>query len=252
MGERVRLGKNEAQVSHDRGAGSLLLLGLAYTCERLSEVRSSSGLAGAEKILGGYRCQHIVVIDHRIVEFRSIARLTRCAVCLHGKLADTLLVRHLSVGSKASEHGIEPRFDRKGLQRRHQQADGHQGVTAEIGVEAPGSRQQLLAIAQKRQRIARTRIGRRVGVQQVCCRYRGKRLITGQCRNFKADTVASAAADLTRDDATVLHANPQFITRSAIEASALVHEGITLDSDVYLDLGRVFSSRLIIAQEANA
>jgi hypothetical protein len=100
----------------------------------------------------------------------------------HRLLADILLMRHLALGREAREHGIQPSLDRGRAQHRHEQPHTHERVAAEISVEAPGARQQLLAIGEERQRLAASRIrGGRIE-QEIPAGERRERRLAGDPR----------------------------------------------------------------------
>ncbi len=148
--EGFAAGGDEQQVAHQR-------IALPPGPELAGQ--EGAGAVAPARILqqpcGRDRRQHEVAVDHRVVVDRRRRRLALLLEMLqYRELADALLVRDLAIRRKTRQHRGDPGVDRHRLQHRHQQAQRHQRVAAEIGIETPGAGEEFLAVAEEPQCLA--------------------------------------------------------------------------------------------------
>ena len=185
--EGLRRIGDEGEIACERGADRFPRR--QFSRQELRGARAAIGLV--EQIRRRHRRQHEVVVDHAVVVDRRIAgRVALFAMAQHGEFADVFLMRHFALRVESLQHGRQPILDRYRLQCRHQQAQRHQSVAAEIGVETPGTGEEFFLIAQEGQRLPAAQIGAGVRVEQAVFAQRSERSFAGQRGNAQAHRFA--------------------------------------------------------------
>ncbi len=246
-GEGLARRDDEARVADHRRRRRAVAeaLGQEGRCPRMP-------VGSVEQVGGGDRRQHERRVDHAVVERRRVALpVTQAAVFEHGEFAQPLLVRRLAVGREPRQHRAQPRLDRLRLQHRQQQPQRHQRVAAEIGVEAPRSGEELLAVAEERQRVARGRVvGGRV-VQQLVPGERGQRRIAARRHDAQADAPVRARRDRRAVEPPVGHGQREAVPRRPVGAVAGVGQRVAGRDGRRQHGGGHLAQRLIVAQQAD-
>ena len=199
-----------------------------------------------------WREHEIVVVDHAVVVDRGIVRVVALAqVTKDGELADIFFVRDLAVGRESLEHRMQAALDGGGLQRGHQEADRHQRVAPEIGVEPPGSGEEFFAIAEEGERIPRPNVGSRRGGEERRRLERGERRLAGERPDLQPDRAALARADANRRSAAAQlarqHVKRELVAGSSVEAVARPADAAARDDRQCRNLGGRDIARLEVA-----
>lgn len=148
--------------------------------------RARPPLGSFEQVVGEHGREQKVVVDHLVVEQRRpriVGRARLAQVVQRGVLADVLLVGHVAVLVQALEHRAQRGLGDLRAQHRHQQPGRQQRVAAEVGKKAPRPREELLAVAQERQRLELARVGLHTGLQQLARRDGRQGRVVGQRRH---------------------------------------------------------------------
>ena len=169
----------------------------------------------------------------------------------HREFADPFLMRDVAARIEPGEHRPQPGLHRGGLQHGHQHAHRHQCVAPEIGLEPPRTGQELLAIAEEAQRIARRQIVGRTRGQQLARGQPGQRLFAGGGGDAQADAPVRAGHDRGAVDTAAQYLQPQVIARRTVQPAAIGGHRVAADRRGRLHLVRQAADRLIVAQEAD-
>ena len=170
----------------------------------------------------------------------------------HGHLADILLVRHFSPRREPRENGVESSLDGNRAQHRHQQANAHQGVAAEIGIEAPGPGEELLAIGEEGQGLPGGKIASGRVVQQVLPGERHERRLAREGRDPQTDRTVRSRGYAPPPHSPIEYLDDQPVADRSVEPVARPRERPSGQRRCDSNSCRESGGGLIVAQHSDA